>query len=290
MHLSELDKEGAKKLIDTALEAGINFFDHANVYGGGKCETLFAEAVGMNSSVREKFILQSKCGIRKGNFSYYDFSKAHILEAVDDILTRLHTEYLDVLLLHRPDALMEPEEVAAAFDTLEKAGKVRHFGVSNQNPMQIDLLKKCVKQPIVANQMQFSIVHTPMLNADMLSNTFFDCSISRDGAGTLNYCHLHDITIQAWSPFQIRFFEGVFLGDTKNYPELNKIIDRLADKYNVPKEAIAVAWITRHPANMQVILGTTKPQRLIDSCKGSELAITKEEWYELYIAAGNAVR
>jgi predicted oxidoreductase len=285
MHLVELSKTEAEKLIRTAMDEGINFFDHADIYGKGVSETLFAEAIQMNSSLREKMIIQSKCGIRNG---YYDLSYEHILEAVDGILKRLKTSYLDVLLLHRPDVLVEPEEVAAAFDRLQSSGKVRHFGVSNQNPMQIELLKKYVSQEIVANQLQLSLVHTPMIDSGIAVNMNINQSISRENS-ILDYCRLHNITVQAWSPFQKGFFEGPFLGDTENYALLNETVDRIAAKYNVTNTAVAVGWITRHPANMQVILGTTKTQRLIDACKGSDLPLTREEWYEIYHAAGNMV-
>ncbi|MDR1226926.1 MAG: aldo/keto reductase [Prevotellaceae bacterium] len=288
MRLQELSKSEAEKLIRTALDAGINFFDHADIYGNGKCETLFAEALGMSDTLREKMVIQSKCGIRKTPFAYYDFSKEHILASVDGILQRLKASYLDVLLLHRPDALMEPEEIAAAFDVLHASGKVRYFGVSNQNPMQLALLQKYVSQKLVANQLQLSIAHSPMINSGITVNMQLDQSIERTNS-ILDYCRLHAITIQAWSPFQKGFFEGSFLGDREHYAELNTVIDRIAAKYNVPNTAVPVGWITRHPANMQVVLGTTKVQRMFDACKGSALPLTREEWYEIYRSAGNTI-
>ncbi|KAJ3198260.1 hypothetical protein HK101_007781 [Irineochytrium annulatum] len=223
----EEDGKEAEHFVRSAMEVGANFFDHADIYGTGTCEEIFAEAVQMNPQVRENMILQSKCGIRKGMF---DFSKEHILNSVDGILQRLKTEYLDVLLLHRPDALVEPEEVAEAFDQLEREGKVRHFGVSNQNPNQIELLKKYVKQPLVANQLQMSITNTTMIDSGINVNMENDAAVNRDG-GILDYCRLHDITIQPWSPFQYGFFEGVFLGSDK-FPELNAKIDEIAAKYD----------------------------------------------------------
>jgi len=285
MRLVQLSKTEAGKLIRTAMDNGINFFDHADVYGKGECETLFANAAGMTAARREKMIIQSKCGIRQG---FFDFSQAHIMEAVEGSLKRLKTAYLDVLLLHRPDALVEPEEVAAAFDKLHFAGKVKYFGVSNQNPMQLALLQQYVSQKLVANQLQFSIAHTPMIDSGIAVNMHIDQSISRENS-ILDYCRLHNITIQAWSPFQKGFFEGAFLGDTKKYAKLNEVIDRIAKKYKITNTAVAVGWITRHPANMQVILGTTKPQRMIDAAKGSALPLTREEWYGIYRAAGNMI-
>ena len=269
-------------LIHTALDEGINFFDHADVYGGGKSEEKFAEALGMNPRLREQMILQTKCGIRKGCF---DFSKEHILEAVDGSLKRLRTDYVDVLLLHRPDALVEPEEVAEAFTILETSGKVKYFGVSNQNPMQIELLTKFVQQRILFNQLQFSITNTGMIDAGINVNMEIDASIDRDGS-ILDYCRLKDITIQPWSPFQYGFFEGVFL-DNDKFPELNQKINAIAAAKGVTNTAIAIAWILRHPARMQPIIGTTNPSRVKDSCKASDVTLTRQEWYEIYLAAGN---
>lgn len=282
MRINTLEKNEAERFVQTALELGANFFDHADIYGRGACEEIFADAIHMNSDVREKIILQSKCGIRQGMF---DFSKEHILHSVDEILKRLKTEYLDTLLLHRPDALMEPEEVAEAFDILESSGKVRHFGVSNQNPMQIQLLQKYVKQPIVANQLQLSITNANMISNGINVNMENESAINRDGS-VLDFCRLNDITIQPWSPFQYGFFEGVFLGNEK-FPELNQKIDEIAAKYEVSNTTIAIAWLLRHPANMQPVIGTMNVDRLKECCKASEIRLTRQEWYEIYRSAGN---
>jgi predicted oxidoreductase len=282
MRINSLEKSEAERFVQTALEQGANFFDHADIYGAGACEEIFSDAIHMNAEVREKIILQSKCGIRKGMF---DFSKEHILHSVDGILKRLNTEYLDTLLLHRPDALVEPEEVAEAFDILEKSGKVRHFGVSNQKPMQIQLLQKYVKQPLVANQLQLSITNANMISNGINVNMENDSAIDRDGS-VLDFCRLNDITIQPWSPFQFGFFEGVFLGNEK-FPELNQKIDEIAAKYEVSNTTIAIAWLLRHPANMQPVIGTMNVDRLMECCKASEIDLTREEWYEIYRTAGN---
>lgn len=282
MRIISLNKADAEHFIQVALEEGANFFDHADIYGNGTCEETFADAVHMNDDIREKIILQSKCGIRKGMF---DFSKEHILESVDGILKRLKTDYLDILLLHRPDALIEPEEVAEAFDILKNSGKVHHFGVSNQKPMQIELLKKSLNQPIISNQLQLSITNATMISNGINVNMANDSAVNRDGS-ILDYCRLNDITIQPWSPFQYGFFEGVFLGSGK-FPELNQKIDILAEKYGVSNTTIALAWILRHPANMQPVIGTMNPTRLKDCCKAAEVSLTREEWYEIYRAAGN---
>lgn len=282
MRINSLEKGEAERFVQTALEEGANFFDHADIYGGGTCEEIFADAIHMNADIREKIILQSKCGIRKGMF---DFSKEYILDSVDGILKRLKTDYLDTLLLHRPDALVEPEEVAEAFDILENSGKVRHFGVSNQNPLQIQLLQKYVKQPLVANQLQLSITNANMISNGINVNMENDSAINRDGS-ILDFCRLNNITIQPWSPFQYGFFEGVFLGSDK-FPELNQVIDEIAGKYDVSNTTIAIAWLLRHPAKMQPVIGTMNINRLKDCIKASEIHLTREEWYSVYRAAGN---
>ncbi|EKZ0267533.1 aldo/keto reductase family oxidoreductase [Listeria monocytogenes] len=282
MRMADLSKEDANKVINTALENGIDFFDHADIYGGGKSEEVFADAIDMNATIREKMILQSKCGIRQG---FFDFSKEHIIASVEGSLKRLKTDYLDTLLLHRPDTLFEPEEVAAAFTELEKSGKVRHFGVSNQNPGQIELLKKYVDQELIANQLQFSIMHTGMIDTGFNVNMTIDPSLDRDG-GILEYSRLNNMTIQAWSPFQYGFFEGVFL-DNDKFPELNKVIDKIAADKGVTNSAIAVAWIQRHPASFQTVVGTMNPGRIDDIAKASDVTLSREEWYEIYRAAGN---
>jgi predicted oxidoreductase len=283
MRINRLDKPAAEHFVQTALEAGASFFDHADVYGDGVCEEIFAEAIHMSGTVRGKVFLQSKCGIRRG--VAFDFSKAHILEAVDGSLKRLKTDYLDVLLLHRPDALVEPEEVAEAFDILHSNGKVRNFGVSNQNPMQLLLLQKFVKQPIVTNQLQLSITNANMISQGIHVNMPDDAAVNRDGS-VLDFCRLNEITIQPWSPFQYGFFEGVFLGNEK-FPKLNAKIDQIATQYGVSNTTIAMAWLLRHPAHMQPVTGTMNVERLKDCARAADIKLTREEWYEIYLAAGN---
>lgn len=284
MRMNSIERTEAERFVQTALDEGAYFFDHADIYGAGTCEEIFADVIHMNDDIREKIILQSKCGIRKGMF---DFSKEHILESAEGILKRLKTDYLDVLLLHRPDALVEPEEVAEAFNILQDSGKVRHFGVSNQNPMQMMLLQKHLSQPIVANQLQLSITNANMISNGINVNMENSPAINRDGS-VLDYCRLNNITVQPWSPFQFGFFEGVFLGNDK-FPELNKQIDTLAEKYAVANTTIALAWILRHPANMQPVTGTMNSERLKDCCKAAEVSLTREEWYAVYRAAGNVL-
>ena len=282
MRMDELKAAEAETFVQTALDLGANFFDHADIYGGGECERIFARAAKLNDDRREKVFLQSKCGIRKGLF---DFSKEHILKSVDGILERLDTDYLDMLLVHRPDALMEPEEVAEAFDHLLNTGKVRRFGVSNQSPMQMALLQKFMSQKILANQLQLSITNSGMIRSGINVNMENASSVDHDGE-VLNYCRLNDVTIQAWSPFQYGMFEGVFLGNPK-FPELNQKIDEIAARYGVSNTTITTAWILRHPANMQMISGTMSTSRLKQICQACDITLTREEWYDIYRAAGN---
>jgi predicted oxidoreductase len=284
MRIAKLSKNDASILLNTALENGINFFDHADIYGAGKSEEVFAEAFHMNPIIREKIYIQTKCGIRK---SYFDFSKKHILNSVDESLKRLKTDYVDTFLLHRPDTLVEPEEVAEAFNTLESAGKVRHFGVSNHNPRQIELLQKFVDQKLIINQLQFSLTNTGMIDRGINVNMENPASIDHDG-GILDYCRLNDIRIQPWSPFLFGYFEGVYL-DHPKFPELNEILARIAKEKNTNKSALVIAWILHHPAKMQPIVGTTNPQRLTNICEASDINLTRLEWYEIYRAAGNVL-
>ncbi|MCL2446020.1 MAG: aldo/keto reductase [Oscillospiraceae bacterium] len=285
MRMSSLEPAQASTFVQTAMELGMNFFDHADIYGGqGKCEEVFAQAAA--GIPRDKMILQSKCGIRAGQ---YDFSREHILSSVEGILKRLGTDYLDVLLLHRPDALCEPEEVAEAFDALHAAGKVRHFGVSNHNSMQLQLLQKHVRQPLVANQLQFGLGHAYLVAAGTHVNMNHEASPERDG-GVLDYCRLHDITVQPWSPFQFRFDKGrgTFMGH-EEWPKLNAKLDELAVKYNTDATTIALAWVLRHPAKMQPVIGTMNLNRLRSCANAAEITLTREDWYALYLAAGNTL-
>ncbi|MFZ2348171.1 aldo/keto reductase [Lactococcus chungangensis] len=283
MRINESGKNPVET-IQTAYDHGINFFDHADIYGDGECETIFSKALKETSISRSDIYLQSKVGIKPG--IAFDFSKQHIIEAVEGSLKRLDTDYLDALLLHRPDTLVEPEEVAEAFSQLEKAGKVRAFGVSNQNPGQIELLKTAVKQPLNINQLQFGLKHTGMIDAGINVNMENQAGLVRDG-GILEYSRIHDMTIQAWSPFQYGFFEGVFVGNDEKFPELNARLLELAEQYKVTPSGIAVAFINRHPAKFQTVLGTMTPSRIIEATEAADIVLTREEWYSLYMAAGN---
>lgn len=288
MRIDDKDDAHIRTLYETARTAGIDFFDHADIYGGSMhhCEARFADALQLTSSERDEIVLQTKCGIVPSQ-GMFDFSYAHIVAQVEGSLAALRTDRLDVLLLHRPDALVEPEEVARAFDDLESAGKVKAFGVSNHTPRQIDLLRTAVRQPLVANQLQLSITHAPIIAQPVAANMAGHAqSVVRDGGGIVEYCRINGITIQAWSPFQDGFSHGVFLGNPE-YAELNAVIDRLAAAHDVTPIAIATAWITRHPAGMQVVLGTTTPQRVQDAAAGADIELTRPDWYELFRAGGH---
>ncbi|HGI5942925.1 TPA: aldo/keto reductase family oxidoreductase [Streptococcus agalactiae] len=282
MRMSDLKGKQAEEVVGTALDLGINFFDHADIYGGGLSELRFRDAIKHLNVNRDKMIIQSKCGIREG---YFDFSKEYILSSVDGILERLGTEYLDFLILHRPDVLVEPEEVAEAFTKLRAEGKVKHFGVSNQNRFQMKLLQSYLDEPLAVNQLQLSPAHTPMFDAGLNVNMLNKASIEHDD-GIVDYCRLKRVTIQAWSPFQIDLSRGLFVNHP-DYKELNETIAKLAKNYNVSSEAIVIAWILRHPAKMQAIVGSMNPSRLKAIDKANDIALTRKEWYDIYRSAGN---
>lgn len=297
MRIEDLTDDETRALYQSAREAGINFLDHAATYGTDmhSCESRFANAVQLTPAERAGLIIQSKCGITK-NPRTFNFSYDSIVNTALGSLKALNTDYLDILLLHRPDALMRPEEVARALDYLHDSGKVRYFGVSNHQTGQIELLRKYVRQPLVVNQLKLSLTHANIIAQGLLINEgSADQSIDRDN-GVLDYCRLTDMTVQAWGPFQARvpdpatgkLMSGVYLGNPA-FPALNAVIDRLANKYHVPAEAIGVAWILRHPANWQVVLGTTKPARVLAAAPGSNIELTHNEWYELTVAAGHTV-
>ncbi|HFU9451772.1 TPA: aldo/keto reductase family oxidoreductase [Streptococcus agalactiae] len=282
MRMSDLEGKQAEEVVGTALDLGINFFDHADIYGGGLSELRFRDAIKHLNVNRDKMIIQSKCGIREG---YFDFSKEYILSSVDGILERLGTKYLDFLILHRPDVLVEPEEVAEAFTKLRAEGKVKHFGVSNQNRFQMELLQSYLDEPLAVNQLQLSPAHTPMFDAGLNVNMLNKASIEHDD-GIVDYCRLKRVTIQAWSPFQIDLSRGLFVNHP-DYKELNETIAKLAKNYNVSSEAIVIAWILRHPAQIQAIVGSMNPSRLKAIDKANDIALTREEWYDIYRSAGN---
>ena len=285
MRIEDKSVKEVEELVATALSVGINAFDLADIYGRGRCEELLGLVLKNHPDLREKIWIQSKCGIRIEEFTYFDFSKEYILESVDRILKRLQLDYLDSLLLHRPDALMEADQVAEAFDILHTSGKVRDFGVSNQNPMMMELLKKEVKQPLSINQLQLSAAFTPGFESGFHVNMEDSQAAIRDGS-IFEYCKLHDVVIQAWSVLQFGYFKGNFVGNEK-FQALNQVLDRLAFKYGVTPSTIAISWILRYPAKIQAVVGTTNPKHLIEASQATNFNLTRKEWYEIYLAAGN---
>ncbi|HGK1294411.1 TPA: aldo/keto reductase family oxidoreductase [Streptococcus pneumoniae] len=285
MRIKDKSVKEVEELVETALSVGINAFDLADIYGRGRCEELLGLVLKNRPDLREEMWIQSKCGIRIEEFTYFDFSKEYILQSVDGILERLQVDYLDSLLLHRPDALMESDQVAEAFDLLYKQGKVRDFGVSNQNPMMMELLKKDVKQPLAVNQLQLSAAFTPGFESGFHVNMEDSQAAMRDGS-IFEYCKLHDVVIQAWSVLQFGYFKGNFVGNEK-FQALNQVLDRLAIKYGVTSSTIAISWILRYPAKMQAVVGTTNPKHLREVSQAANFSLTRKEWYEIYLAAGN---
>ena len=285
MRIEDKSVKEVEELVETALSVGINAFDLADIYGRGRCEELLGIVLKNRSDLREKMWIQSKCGIRIEEFTYFDFSKDYIIKSVDGILQRLKIDHLDSLLLHRPDALMESDQVAEAFDLLYKQGKVRDFGVSNQNPMMMELLRKDVKQPLAVNQLQLSAAFTPGFESGFHVNMEDSQATMRDG-NVFEYCKLHDVVIQAWSVLQFGYFKGNFVGNEK-FQALNQVLDRLALKYGVTPSTIAISWILRYPAKMQAVVGTTNPKHLREVSQAANFSLTRKEWYEIYLAAGN---
>ena len=285
MRIEDKSVKEVEELVETALSVGINAFDLADIYGRGRCEELLGLVLKNRPDLREKMWIQSKCGIRIEEFTYFDFSKDYIIKSVDGILQRLKIDHLDSLLLHRPDALMESDQVAEAFDLLYKQGKVRNFGVSNQNPMMMELLKKDVKQPLAVNQLQLSAAFTPGFESGFHVNMEDSQAAMRDGS-IFEYCKLHDVVIQAWSVLQFGYFKGNFVGNEK-FQALNQVLERLAIKYGVTSSTIAVSWILRYPAKMQAVVGTTNPKHLREVSQAANFSLTRKEWYEIYLAAGN---
>lgn len=285
MRIKDKSVKEVEELVETALSVGINAFDLADIYGRGRCEELLGLVLKNRPDLREKMWIQSKCGIRIEEFTYFDFSKEYIIKSVDGILQRLKIDHLDSLLLHRPDALMESDQVAEAFDLLYKQGKVRDFGVSNQNPMMMELLKKDVKQPLAVNQLQLSAAFTPGFESAFHVNMEDSQAAMRDGS-IFEYCKLHDVVIQAWSVLQFGYFKGNFVGNEK-FQALNQVLDRLAIKYGVTSSTIAISWILRYPAKMQAVVGTTNPKHLREVSRAANFSLTRKEWYEIYLAAGN---
>ncbi|HET6450412.1 MAG TPA: aldo/keto reductase [Spirochaetia bacterium] len=290
--LTERTRREAIAAVRAALDAGINFFDHADIYGRGRCEEAFSGIWQERPGLRGQVVLQTKCGIRfpddpsPGGVHRYDFSREHILQAVEGSLRRLKTDYVDILLLHRPDALAQPEEIAAAFDRLSADGKVRYFGVSNHSAAQIELLKRAVRQPLVVNQLELSLVHHQLITAGTVVNQD-EPARAIHGDGTLEYCRLHGICVQAWSPVAHGALAKAAMGQgDERLRAAAAAVGSVAEKKGVSPEAVAIAWLLRHPAGIQPIIGTSRPERIREACAADEVLLTREEWYAL-LAAGS---
>lgn len=288
--IHQLDVEKGRRFISYAMERGVNFFDIAAVYGWGAAEERLGEILRVDPSIRDKILIQTKCGniATTDGMRYYDFSKEHIITSVEESLTRIRTDHLDVLLLHRPDALFEPSEVAEAFYALHKSGKVRWFGVSNQNPLQIELLSQNLDMPILINQMQFGLAHAGMISRNFLVNTDAYARTDCDD-DVMDYCRLRGITVQAWSPLQYGDSAGTFLNNT-DFPLINQALAQMGEKYGVDASAIAIAWILRHPAGIMPLLGTLNEKHLDDALAAVNVELSRVDWYRLFVAAGNKVR
>lgn len=289
-------------MVNTAHDNGITFFDHADVYCFGKAETVFGEVLKQSPGLRDKIVIQSKCGIRfqddprPGDPFRLDFSRDHIVGSAEASLRRLATDRLDILLLHRPDALVEPEEVASAFDELKSSGKVRCFGVSNHTADQIELLRKYVNQPLVANQVRLGLAHSYLIADGIEANQEDSTRITHcytGVAGTLDYCRLHDIQVQAYEPLRGRKLRPPdLLNPTADAaPEVKaaaQVVARLAREKNVTPSAIALAWLLRHPVGIVPVIGTTNLEHLIENCAADRVILSREEWYVL-LACGTGV-
>lgn len=280
----------AERAVDAALSIGINMFDHANIYARGKAEATFGEVLKRRPGLREKIIIQSKCGIRFAEGSIpgrYDFSKDHILKEVDGILKRLGIEHLDILLLHRPDPLMDPEEVAEAFGRLKSSGKVRYFGVSNMNAAQIRFLQQALPDKIAVNQIELSLAHLDFLDEGVHVNQKAGTSV-HFSEGLLEFCQMERIQIQAWGPLaQGRFSGRAIQDEPEHIRKTAELVRKMAAEKETTPEAIVLGWLMKHPAMIQPIIGTIRPERIkacADAERQSQL-MTREEWYSLYVSA-----
>ncbi len=281
MRLYSQTEKQAEEYLLSAIDYGYNYFDHADIYGKGKSEELFGKALSKHKELRDKIIIQTKCSINNGS---YNFSKDYIVKAVEGSLKRLGVDNIDVLLLHRPDLLMEPNEVADAFDALYNSGKVKAFGVSNHSPLQIELLQRATSHKLHINQLQLSLATAKILSSGANVNVDNGDGINRDGY-VRDYCRLKGITVQPWSPLQHGFISGTFI-DNPDYTELNATLNNLAEKYGVTATGVAIAWLIRLPDNMQPIVGSMNIQRLKEIAVASEVSLSREDWYLLYRVAG----
>lgn len=275
---SRAARERGRQALQAALEAGYNHFDHADIYGGGACETLFGEMLREAPGLRDDLVITSKCGIRlpddpeAGDPKRYDFSFEHIVRSVEGSLERLGTDRLDLLLLHRPDYLFNAAEVATAFESLAENGMVRHFGVSNFSPAQVDLLRSQCTAPLLVNQVEINIHRLDALDD-----------------GTLDQCQRRRITPQAWCPLGGVAYPA--WGSTLTPADEQRIgaeLERQAERYAVEPWLVMLAWLLKHPAGIQPIVGSTTPERIAAAPRALALDYRREDWYRLLEARRGA--
>lgn len=284
----ELIKQ-AHEAVDAAQSIGITMFDHADIYARGNAELVFGKVLQERPELRDQIMIQSKCGIRfdegPGRPGRYDFSKEHITASVEGILTRLNIESLDILLLHRPDPLMEPEEVAEAFLRLKQSGKVQAFGVSNMSAAQIRFLQASIQEPLIVNQLEMSLLKLDWLDNGIHQNQKQGTQVSFPD-GTMEFCQTENIQIQAWSPLAKGLFSGKDLeGHSEAVKQTAALVQSMSEEKGTTREAIVLAWLMRHPARIQPVIGTSQAQRIRACGDAAKIELTREEWYSLYVSS-----
>ncbi|WP_040515653.1 aldo/keto reductase [Paraglaciecola polaris] len=278
----------ANDCVNTALESGINFFDHADIYTLGKAEQVFGEVLAQRPELRKRIYIQSKCGIRFSDDQgpkRYDLSADWIRESVEGSLRRLNTDYLDVLMLHRPDPLMQAEEIARVFDELRSAGKVHYFGVSNMHHHQIAYLQQALDAPLVANQIEASLLKQDWIDEGVYAGNSDGQDINFN-AGTLEYCRREHMQLQSWGSLAQGLYSGRAVSDkSEAVIRTSVLVAKLAAAYNVSPEAIVLAWLIRHPANIQPVIGSTDCGRIAGASQAGNITLSREHWYALYESA-----
>lgn len=286
--ISTVDIKKAHEVVDAAIDSGIKLFDHADIYTFGKAEQVFGEVLKTRPELRELISIQTKCAIRFEDDlgpARYDCSPEWIINSVENSLSRLNIEQLDILMLHRPDPLMEPELIAQVFDTLTASGKVKHFGVSNMQHHQMSFLSSALSQPLVVNQVELSLSHLAWLEEGVTSGNAGDPSVNY-GAGTIEYCRQNNIQLQSWGCLSQGLFTGRDISkEALHIQKTAELISQLSAEYQVSKEAVVLAWLKRHPANIQPVIGTTNIERIKACVEVDNINLTREHWYALWLSA-----
>ncbi|KZN48510.1 aldo/keto reductase [Pseudoalteromonas luteoviolacea] len=287
-HLTSADVMQAHSVIDCALESNISFFDHADIYRDGRAEQVFGKVLSERPDLRAKMVIQSKCGIRKKNdeqVGRYDFSSEWVKHSVDGILSRLNIEYLDVLMLHRPDPLMQIDELAEQISRLKRQGKINHIAVSNMNLHQMSFLQSALNMPIISNQIEMSLAKLDWLNDGVMVGSQGNHLVDFV-SGTLEYCQQHEIQLQAWgSMAKGQFSEQGLYSDELRVRKTSQLVKKLAHKYHVSVEAIVLAFVLRHPAKVQPVIGTTQEIRIKNAVEAIDVCLEREDWYNLYVSS-----